>query len=179
MRRTTLSLVAAAAVLAGGIAYAAPGMVAGDGNMSRAEAQQKAQQAFERMDANSDGVIGQVDRAARQKAMFDRIDADSDGSISYAEFAAMHGQRHDMRGERGGHDGHGRRGHHRMGMMGMHGAAGEDGKLTNAEFQAAALQRFDRADTDNDGTVTPQERQSAHQAIRMQMRQARQAAQAN
>ena len=48
--------------------------------------------------------------------------------------------------------------------------ANKDGAVTQAEFTAAALQRFDRADTNRDGTVTAEERRAARQAMRDEMR---------
>jgi hypothetical protein len=175
VRKLTLSLLAgAAAIAAGGVAYAqAP---SAGGELTRAGVQQRAAQAFERMDANSDGKLDQADRAARHKARFDRIDADSNGAISYAEFTATHGERAE-RGDRAGRGermGRGGRGGHRMdmrgGFMGGKADAGSDGAITQAEFQAAALQRFDRSDADNNGTVTAEERKAAREAMRQQRR---------
>ncbi|MEE4451794.1 EF-hand domain-containing protein [Novosphingobium resinovorum] len=39
-----------------------------------------------------------------------------------------------------------------------------DGSVTQAEFVAAALKRFDAQDTNHDGKVTPEERKAAHEA---------------
>ncbi|MXP40425.1 hypothetical protein GRI75_02035 [Altererythrobacter soli] len=167
VRKLTLSLIAgAAAIAAGGVAFAqaAPAGKA----LTRADVQQHSAQAFERMDANQDGKIDQADRDARQKTRFDRVDADGNGAITYAEFTAARGERAE-RGQPGeGGERMGRRGGHRMGMRG-HGSFGRmieadangDGAITQAEFQAAAVQRFDRADADKNGTVTREERKAA------------------
>lgn len=172
MRRLTLSLIAGAAALAaGGIAYAqAP--QAPRQPMTRAAAEQRSAQMFERLDANHDGKLDQSDRAERQKARFDRIDANHDGQLSYAEFSAMRAGRDGQRAE------HGRRGEHRMamrrgGMIRM-ADADRDGAITQAEFHAAALERFDRLDADKNGTVTPEEAKAARDTMRRQWQARRQ-----
>ena len=46
----------------------------------------------------------------------------------------------------------------------------KDGAISQAEFTAGALQRFDRTDANHDGTVTKEERQAARKAMREEMR---------
>lgn len=153
----------------------------GNGMVTRAEAQAHATQMFAKLDANQDGKIDPADRAAqraeRQGKMFAAIDADGNGSISKAEWdqhgadraakraergekradagAAGEGKRHGMRGpgKRGGH--HGMRG----GMMAKADTNG-DKAISQAEFQTAALARFDASDANKDGQVTAAERQA-------------------
>ncbi len=183
-RKIALGLSLTATVLAGA-AYAEQG-ARHDAPTTRAEVQAKAQERFARMDVNKDGKLDQADRAARRTAMFDRIDTDKNGQISRAEFDAMHQRGPDGRGPeargpdgergpgghrwggRGHHGGHGRHGGPGgMGGMGPMGAdANKDGTVTQAEFTAAALQRFDRLDANKDGTVTKEERQAARAAMR-------------
>ena len=43
---------------------------------------------------------------------------------------------------------------------------GADGVVTREEFRAQALQRFERLDTNRDGTMTAAERQEARQRFR-------------
>jgi Ca2+-binding EF-hand superfamily protein len=190
MKTTTLVLAAAAALaLAGGAAYAQAPANAGQGpargaDMTRAQAEQRAAAAFERMDANKDGVLDAADREARKaqrserraerlQARFDKLDTDKNGAISRAEFdAPREGLAQNGRaGKRFGHRGH------RMGMGGFGGPgmvkAGGDTSLTQAEFTAAALERFDRADANRDGTVTAAERREAFKALREQRRASR------
>ena len=138
--------------------------------VTRAQAEARAGQMFDRMDANKDGRVDAADRAARQAAMFDRIDADRNGQISREEFTAHHaamGQRRE--GQREGQ----RMGHHRGKPGGQHammgrGMMGPDGTATRAEFTAAALARFDRMDADKNGTVTMEERRAARESMRQQ-----------
>lgn len=174
-RKIMLGLSLAATAL-GGAAYA---QQKGDGSFTRAEAQAKAQEMFARLDVNKDGKLDQADRVARRNAMFDRMDTDHNGQISRAEFDAMGPGARGPRGpEAGGPDGEhgpgkhgwGHRGGHRGGgmMMGRMADANKDGVITQAEFTAAALQRFDRMDTNHDGVVTKEERQAARQAMREQ-----------
>jgi hypothetical protein len=158
---------------------AAPG--AGDRNatQTRAEVQTKAAEMFAKLDANKDGKLDAADRAAkraeRQAKKFARLDADGNGSISKAEWdqqgadraakraaagEAGQGKRHAMRGH------HGKRGgHHGMWMMGKADTDG-DKAISQAEFQTAALARFDAADANKDGQVTAEERKAQRGAWR-------------
>jgi hypothetical protein len=62
--------------------------------------------------------------------------------------------------------GHGKRGgHHGMMMMGKADTDG-DKAISQAEFQTAALARFDAADANKDGQVTAEERQAQRGAWR-------------
>ena len=126
------------------------------------------------MDANKDGKLDAADRDARRASMFDRVDGNKDGQISREEFAAHHA----MPGRRGQHEGHRMGGHgdhggqHRMGggMMGKMADANGDKAITQQEFTAAALRRFDAADANKDGTLTLEERRAARGAMRERMR---------
>ncbi|ALC11971.1 hypothetical protein LH20_08415 [Sphingopyxis sp. 113P3] len=174
-------------------ALAAPGergMGDADGNgvLTRAEAQTAAANMFAKLDINKDGKLDAADRAARQAAMqakrFAALDANSDGSISKAEWDQHNSNREakraewkekrsarageagegkhamrGLRGKRGGH--HGMRGH--QGMM-MKADTNGDKAISQAEFEAAALARFDRLDTNKDGQVTAEERQAQRAA---------------
>lgn len=170
----------------------------GNGTVTRAEAQAQATQMFTRMDMNKDGKLDQADRQAHmtamRSAMFDKIDTNKDGQISRAEFDAHHPMRgpgmpgaegpgHDMGrmgGERG-MGGHGMGGEHAMGgaeggpgrgmmQMARMADANKDNAISQAEFMAAATQRFDRSDANKDGQVTQQERNAARAAMRGGMR---------
>lgn len=179
-----ISLLTLAAALVAVPVLAAPG---GDGDavQTRAEAQARATQMFAKMDANKDGKLDATDRAAqraeRQAKIFASLDADGNGSISKAEWdkhgadratkraergekraeagEAGEGKRHGMRG------GHGKRGGHHGMMMGKADTDG-DKAISQAEFQTAALARFDAADANKDGQVTPEERQAQRGAWR-------------
>jgi Ca2+-binding EF-hand superfamily protein len=170
----------------------------GNGVLTRAGAQSHAAAMFARMDVNKDGKLDQADRAARRDAAFDRIDTDKNGQISRTEFATppqrgpeagapgartedREGGRHFRggwggRGHHGGHDGRGPRGGmSRDGGPGL-ADANKDGVVTQAEFTAAATQRFDRLDANKDGQVTREERQAARQQMRAEWQQKRAAA---
>lgn len=189
MKTIPLVLASAAAIaLMGGAAYAqAPERgAARGGDMTREQVEQRTVAAFERMDANKDGVLDTADREAhkaqraerraqRQEARFARLDADGDGAISKAEFDAPRERVAKGDGKDGKRFGHRR---HRMGGFGGPGPFKADGdkSMTQAEFTAAALERFDRADANNDGTVTGAERRDAFKASREQRRAAARAA---
>ncbi len=160
-----------------------------DGVLTRAEAEAHAKAMFVKLDVNKDGKLDQADRAARhaerRAQMFDRLDANKDGSISKAEWdqadAARQAKRAEWkakRGERAGAPGngaerHAMRGHH-GGKRGGHGGPGGwmkadangDKAISQAEFVAGALARFDRMDANKDGKVTVEERQAMRQAMR-------------
>lgn len=157
--------------------------------VTRAEAQANAVAKFAKMDANGDGKVDAADREARRTEMrakaFERLDANKDGTVSKAEWdqasadrQAKRGERAEKRAEAGepGKRGPGMRGHHgkRGGHHGMRGGRGGmmkadangDKAITAAEFQTAALARFDAADANKDGKVTPEERKAQRDAQR-------------
>lgn len=178
MRKVRLSITAAtlALVATAGIAYAAPGMWSGDGEVTRVQAQQRAAEHFARIDANDDGVLDRADRTARRAQHFDRLDANGDGAISREEFTARHARAKrddEVRIKRGKPRHHGMYGGGR-GMM-RTADADKDGAISQAEFAAGALRMFDAADANDDGTVTAAERRSLRETMRAQ-RQERRAA---
>jgi hypothetical protein len=159
----------------------------GDRNavQTRAEVQARAAEMFAKLDVNKDGRLDAADRAARhaerQARKFARLDADGNGSISKAEWDQHGADRAAKRAERGekraaaGEDGrgkrhamrghHGKRGGHYGMMMGKADADG-DKAISQAEFQTAALARFDAADANKDGQVTAEERKAQRGAWR-------------
>lgn len=183
MKTITKGVSIAALALAGlGVAHAAqdqrPDRPDRNATIIRADAQAKAEAMFDRMDVNKDGKLDEADRAAKQAQMFDRIDTDHNGSISREEFAAAHrgmgegpdhgpgdGKGGRMHGHRmgGGGEGH-------MGMMGQMADTNGDKAITKAEFVAAALKRFDQADANHDGKLTPDERKAAFGKAREHMK---------
>ncbi|AJA09157.1 hypothetical protein SKP52_11285 [Sphingopyxis fribergensis] len=174
-----ISLFTLAAALVAVPVLAAPGA---DGNavQTRTEAQAKAAQMFAKMDANRDGKLDAADRSAqhaeRQAKMFASLDADGNGSISKAEWDKHGADRAAKRAERGenraearkageGKRHHGMRGGHHGMMMGKADTDG-DKAISQAEFQTAALARFDAADANKDGQVTAEERRAQRGAWR-------------
>jgi hypothetical protein len=165
-------------------------------DVHRADAIQRSDAVFARLDANHDGrftreeaqAMGQQRREQRMGRMFQRLDADNNGQISREEFAQGRRGR-GMRGP-GGPGGPGpmadgasgpdgppppggpgmRRGFRHGGPgMGMRMGArmfGEAGFVTAEQFRARALERFDRADANHDGTLTAGERHAQRDAMR-------------
>lgn len=158
-------------------------------DMTRAEAQARAEKMFDKMDINHDGKLDKADREAREAKHFDAMDTNHDGQLSRQEFIAAHdamregmkqrmGRGHDMPppppgGPDGGMGpdgmGHKGMGHHRMErgmMMGLMRQAdpSHTGTVTRDAFVGAALKMFDSADANHDGTVTPEERRAAMKA---------------
>lgn len=177
-----ISLLTLGAALIAVPVLAAPGLKAGaDGNgtLTHAEAQAHAAERFAKLDVNKDGKLDASDRAAKraemQAQMFERLDANKDGSISKAEWDQHAADRDAKRAERGdkradaGEGKRGMRGHHgkrggRDGMMMGRADTNGDKVISQAEFQTAALARFDAADTNKDGKVTAEERAAQREA---------------
>ena len=175
-----ISLLTLGAALIAAPVFAAPGQGAkGDadanGTLTRAEAQAHATEMFARMDVNKDGKLDASDRSAKradmQAKMFERLDANKDGNISKAEWDQHSADRVAKRaekradagdGKRGMRGHHGKRGGH--GMMMARADTDGDKVISQAEFQTAALARFDAADANRDGQVTAEERAAQRQA---------------
>jgi len=149
--------------------------------LTRADAEARALERFERLDANKDGALSEADREAQARLRFDATDTDGNGELSFAEVTAAREARHENRAERMAE-----RGERRAGMRGMRGKRGgergglrgrmleradadSNGSVSQAEFTSAALARFDRLDANNDGTITADERRS-HRGERGQRR---------
>ena len=109
-------------------------------------------------------------------AAFDRLDANKDGMISRDEFAKGREVRIEKRiaMREGGHGTDAAPGAkhkmrmHQMGGGGMGGGhmivmadTDKDGRITLAEAEAMALKHFDQMDANRDGRVTPEERRAA------------------
>ncbi len=145
---------------------------------TRAQAQARAEQLFDKLDLNHDGKLDQADRAARMSEIFDRIDSNHDGVISRAEFAEAH--EHMMGAGHGDMEHPGMAGGHEDGDMGHMGHGGEraglvmlillradpghTGVVTRDAFVRAALSLFDQADTNHDGILTREEHRAFAQA---------------
>lgn len=135
-------------------------------DMSRAEAQARAEKMFDKMDINHDGKLDKADREAREAKHFDAMDTNHDGQLSRQEFMAAHdamregmkqrmGRGHDMPppppgGPEGGMapDGMGMKGprdHQGMGRQGMGHHHMERGMMMGLMRQA---------DPNHTGTVT-------------------------
>jgi hypothetical protein len=133
MKKLIVTIALGAAVIATPALAQGPG--GGEGRMqrdqTRAEAQQRADMMFQMLDANKDG---NVTKAEAETAL--------------AQFQAA----------RGGGDQAGGQGAGRMQRM-IDQAFGAAQSLTQAQFEALALARFDAQDLNHDGTVTAAERE--------------------
>lgn len=100
--------------------------------------------AFEKMDANGDGVVTTAEADAQREAMFKRMDADGNGIITAEERdrakARMERMRERMQAK--GQD------------MWAQADSNHDGQLTQAEFMATPHGLLDKADADHDGQLT-------------------------
>jgi Ca2+-binding EF-hand superfamily protein len=157
-----------------------------DGSVSSEEAMQGHRNMAEHMDRGPRGrdMMMRDGQRGDPNAAFDRLDANKDGSISRDEFAKAREQRIERRveireGDKSSKDGKDVRRH----AMRMHGPGGfggrmivmadtnADGRITQAEAEALALQHFDQMDANHDGQVTPEERRAARPLMIKQMRE--------
>ena len=129
-----------AATMASGLAYAQPGP-----GPDRAGFMQDR---FAELDTNGDGTITRSEVETKIADDFAAADQDGNGSLSEDEASAFHEARHEQRRER-------RREH--LGGGRFEQGAGEDGVIDQAEFTAHGLERFERADLDENGVVTQTE----------------------
>jgi len=191
-----ISILAGVAALAvSGIAFAQPGSgQRGNSELTRAEALERAEQRFQRIDSNRDGQITREEmREARQERRAERAERREQ---RLARLSPEQRERvAERRAERGGaraamtpEQRAERRAQRRAQVQAMSpeqraqfraerqarraqrggGRFADGGTVTLAEFQARALQRFERMDLDRDGTVTSEERREARQQMRRQ-----------
>jgi len=144
--------------------------------VARADVEAKLRARLAAVDANRDGKLTRDEmRAARQTRMaerrgkaFDRLDADDNGAVSRDEFTAMQAGDGQRDGQRAGRMKRMKamRGIGRAQMGGMRALADKDGSIAIDAAVKAAMARFDAADANRDGTLTPEERQAAREARR-------------
>jgi len=118
-----------------------------DGEVTREEAdtgaaairKEELSKHFSELDANKDGRLT-ADESRIPARFFDRLDTNHDHALSLEEFLAQP----DF-------------GEHRREFVFEHADQNHDGKVTRAEAQQAAKERFDRLDANHDGVVTRDE----------------------
>ena len=161
-------------VSSAGVLHAAPVKADADGNriVTKTEAIAAADARFAKMDLNGDGTLNAADRTAMMAKHFAKMDSNGDGSISQSEFMDIHeagaerrADRREKRMEHIGaamHEGRngGRRGGGALPMLARVDTNG-DKAVSQAEFRAAIEARFSKADTNQDGSISIEERQAA------------------
>ncbi|WP_157190164.1 EF-hand domain-containing protein [Novosphingobium sp. Rr 2-17] len=129
--------------------------------ITRAQADDRAAEAFAAFDVNHDGKIDASDiaiaEAKQRDARFDRLDTNKDGEISRAEYDAA-AQPH-ARTMRTGFErvfGSAFQPRHAGGMVALSRFVGtdKDAPITKAQFMAAVDKRFEKMDVDHDGKLT-------------------------
>jgi len=107
-------------------------------------------EAFDRLDANKDGVISRDEFGKGQQERFEKR-VEIREKVSKARKDGKLGDRREFRMHHGGMMG---------GRMIVMADSNHDGQITLAEAEAMALQHFDQMDTNHDGQVTPDERRA-------------------
>ncbi len=151
----------------------------GDKAMSKAESTDMAAKIFAKIDVNGDGKIDATDREANEKNHFAAMDSNHDGQISESEFMAAHATKRsnamamkDQTIADGGKHHMGGAGHKmKMMMMLKMADANGDKTVTRDEFMAASAAHFAKVDTNNDGSISVQERKAARQGQFQMMRE--------
>jgi len=103
---------------------------------------------MERADTDSDGRVSRAEATAARRDLFLRADRNGDRVLDDNDSSRRRRIREALEQVRAGADGNG------------------DGVVTEAEFMAAPMAAFDRADADRDGYVTRTEIEAARGAMR-------------
>ena len=129
---------------------------------TRAAVLRNLETSFKALDNNGDGTLSQAEIAAAEakgqqqrlstvrskiEAEFTKLDTNKDGQLSRAEFMAAAPQS----------AGAPPNGANLLAQLDKN----KDGKVSTDEYRAPILSRFDRADTNHDGTLSATERQAA------------------
>jgi EF-hand domain pair/EF hand len=138
------------------------------GSVTRAQVEARVRERFAQVDANRDGAFTREEvQSARQDLVkkvrdsrFELLDQNKDGSVSRAEFDAARGDNAQNGGNRM------RRGQGGQGAGFARRDENSDGKVTLSEALSRSLARFDEADANKDGTLTPEERMAARGKLR-------------
>jgi Ca2+-binding EF-hand superfamily protein len=161
-----LSVTSAAAL------HAAPVKADADGNrvITKSEAMASADARFAKIDVNGDGTLNAADRTAMVAKLFVIMDTDKNGAISQSEFMAAHeagverrADRRERRMVRIGASMREERQRDRLRAIAMMARADTNGdkSVTQAEYRAAIDARFSKADANQDGDISIEERQAA------------------
>jgi hypothetical protein len=109
------------------------------------------------IDDNDDGRISDEEAAAQREAVFVAMDADDDGELTQEEYMEVRMGPGEGRNEE-------RRKARQEAKLARFKPMDSDnsGKVSKAEWMAAGKKRFEDADADKDGVVTPWEFRSQH-----------------
>jgi Ca2+-binding EF-hand superfamily protein len=152
--------------------HAAPVKADADGNrvITKSEAMASADARFAKIDVNGDGTLNAADRTAMVAKLFVIMDTDKNGAISQSEFMAAHeagverrADRRERRMVRIGASMREERQRDRLRAIAMMARADTNGdkSVTQAEYRAAIDARFSKADANQDGDISIEERQAA------------------
>jgi phage gpG-like protein len=127
---------------------------------ARADVLAKANARFDRIDTDNDGMIDAAEMTAHREQMKERMAK----AMAAREARMTDEQKATWRERRAERTGWAARGTGEGGNWLARMDTDNDGMISRDEFTAPALKRFDRADADGDGIVTPEERAAAREA---------------
>ncbi|WP_412546357.1 hypothetical protein [Maricaulis sp. MIT060901] len=106
-------------------------------------------------DANGDNTITREEVAELQSEMFDWMDRNADGYLDDSDMSPMNRRLREMR-EREGSEGR-----ERPRRRGRRADTNEDGRVSREEFMNVEHRWFERLDSDENGSITPEELDAA------------------
>ena len=103
-------------------------------------------------DSNRDGMVSRSEYAQARAGNFARMDRNKDGAVSTSDFKRLARFKPDAA--------------EKLGALIAAMDANKDGRATHAEFDAAPMLLFDRADTNGDDRIDADEMDAANRASR-------------
>ena len=105
---------------------------------------------FAKLDTNNDGLISRAEHTAGAQQMFAELDANRDGAVTAAEMDAKKDTKRSGHEELSASE--------KIKEIDQNG----DGRLTSAEHSTGSAAKFDKMDTNQDGSLSKTELEAGH-----------------